>query len=82
MKNCHIFVLYDLHSLPGSYDFFGLNCYTSTLAANQELPVDNYDGDMGATQEQDPNWPKYDSHNNIKHASAIYRNYDFNGCKL
>ena len=53
--------MYDL--CPGSYDFFGLNCYTSSLVSNDDVQNDTNGGgldmnDVGVTYEKHPTWPQ------------------------
>lgn len=46
--------------ISGTFDFFGLNHYTSTMArvrtAEDVFPIPSYHDDMGAVEFQDPEW--------------------------
>ncbi|XP_039198279.1 lactase-phlorizin hydrolase [Crotalus tigris] len=42
--------------IKGTYDYFGLNHYTTILASNLNLPVTSYDGDRGVASIVDHSW--------------------------
>ena len=49
--------------LLGSYDFFGLNCYTTERQSDNDVPIGANGGrydmvDVGTTSDKDPSWPK------------------------
>ncbi|XP_015667918.1 lactase-phlorizin hydrolase [Protobothrops mucrosquamatus] len=42
--------------IKGTYDYFGLNHYTTILASNLNLPITSYDGDRGVASIVDHSW--------------------------
>lgn len=49
----------EVELIKGTYDFFGLNHYTTTLISDHEYPLTNSPShlkDMGIISEQDPKW--------------------------
>lgn len=51
----------EVSSIRGTFDFFGLNHYTTVLASDQEYPVSaptSFYKDLGVKHERDPRWKK------------------------
>lgn len=53
------FTTEEINYIRGTYDFFGLNHYTSEITSAEvpTCPIPSYENDIGVTSYQDPNWP-------------------------